>query len=126
MGERATKQTVKKGTLLLSTYGCTMHRASYWQVVEIIGSKVFLGHPKTEFKDTGYDAGHAILVGPSENPEPTQRAKFTSAGLKLCKRRYKGTDAEGREVYDDWAAGDHHWDLLRHVEPGHSEYTYGD
>lgn len=124
--EKATKQTVKVGTLLMSTYGCTMHRASYWQVVSIQGSKVQLAHAKSDFEGTGYDCGYQILIGASDSPTPVKNAKFTASGLKLCDRRYKGDDESGKPIYDEWKAGNHYWDLLKHVEPGHREYTYGD
>lgn len=110
----------------MATWGCTMHRANYYQVVDIIGSKVFLGTTKTDFEATGYDAGYAILVGPTEKPELCKRAKLTAKGVKICSRRYKGKDEKGNEQYDEWAVGNSRWDYLYHVEPGHKEYTYGD
>lgn len=107
------KITVKKGDLFKQTYGCTMHRCSYYQVIDVFGDKVFLGHAQAEWKPDGYDSGHIILIGRSENPEPVKRAKITWRGLKECKP-------------DSWNVKDHYWDYLKPVEIGHSEYTYGD
>lgn len=112
----ATKQDIKPGQLLISTYGCTMRRANYWQVVDVIGTKVFLGKPKTSFKETSHDAGYAILIGPSENPEPIQRAKITAKGVKLCTERNN----------NPWRVDDHYWSYLHLAKAGDREYTYGD
>ena len=118
MADKATKENTKVGDFLMSTYGCTMHRASYWQVYRIQNTKVWLVPAESEMNATGYDAGHLKLVGPCAvvTGKELRPAKITSRGIKLAV-----INADGKFI-----AGDHYWDYLKKVEIGHSEYTYGD
>lgn len=120
---RVTKEMLKTGMLLKQSWGCTMNRVNFFQVVSVKGSKVELGVPKSDFEATGYDAGYAKLVGPNENPLVTAYAKMTRGGLKLCEGPGK-VDYNGKDI--SWKVGDSYWDYLSEVQPGYSEYTYGD
>lgn len=113
--EKLTKQNVKVGDYLKATYGCTMHRVNYYQVVSIDKSIVSLAAPQTGFDATGYDAGYAYITGPATDLTVVQQAKFTAKGLKLVKNN------DGKLV-----VGNHYWDYMKPAAIGEKEYTYGD
>lgn len=120
---RIKKADLGVGDYLVQTYGCTMHRASYYQVERIEGSRVYLCAPLTEFTATGYDAGHLKLAGAGTDQTIVKHGKFTTGGLKECFPP-GSKDWQGRDT--SWKAKDHHWDYFRPAKVGDSEYTYGD
>lgn len=117
----ATKENTQVGDTIAIHWGCTMSGFDFYQVLEISGSRVKLGHPLSQSE--GNQEGYTWITGKNPNPEHTMNAKFTPSGLIVC---HKPGSVDWRGKSNEWLTSKSSWTRLRHQPIGKREYFHGD
>lgn len=102
------QEKLKVGAFLMSSYGCTMRRVSFWEVTEISKNTIAL-RPALTGGSGDVCSGTKVLLG-SGSGKASHFAKMRSGVLSLVQ--------EGRPR--------HYWDTLHYASVGQTEQEWSD